>query len=389
MLILVACGKTDPNETVTSFGNSQKNNNYIGQGNVFANVPIVEEVTGSDLNNFVGIPISIPGNYTISSTGQNTVALLRGRKVKWEFSLPEGHYPVTSYLYFKQKIYFAGSDTNLYSLDINGDIVNKSKLKNARSILFTDPIASDNKVFIASTDGEIYKFNENLELEKNTNIDGRIERQLILSKNKLILNNSFNESGDRTLIFDLDLNLKNEYKINQQAEIYSFPVANDSLVIIFQREEIREEIYYKTISLDHQANELWVKETTLAPKHVSFDSDGNAYIVFSSTGMGQNITNILKYDLSGKQTASFNIDFFLPSPVLLADDFVAFIGTNRDAAALFYLEPESLKLYDNLDLTNMNLINSYPAVSKSNTLRFTSTTAPRMVQINSSLLDLY
>jgi hypothetical protein len=105
--------------------------------------------------------------------------------------------------------------------------------------------------------------------------------------------------------------------------------------------------------------------------------------------MGQNISNIIKYDKSGKQVASFNIDNFIPSPVIIADDFIAFTGIKRESVSFFYLQKNDLKLYDNIDFSNVNLLNSYPAVTSSNTLKFTSRTSPKIVMIKSSLLDLY
>lgn len=387
--LFISCNKKDFTTPINTFGNIQKNNNYDQQGNIYTTVPLIEEVSGSDINYFVGTPLSIPGNFLVTTTGQSTVALLRGRAVQWELTLEDQEFPVTSYASQNRKIYFAASDTNLYCVDFKGDLIAKVKLESAGSIIFSDPLILGERVYISNSEGSIYSIDKDLKEIQKYEHKGSFSRQISSNGSSIFLNNSLNEEGDRLLILNKDLNLESEYILEDNGEVYSFPVVNDSLVIIFQRQIMQGEYFYKTIALDHKGKLQWEKETTMAPRQVSCDSDGNIYVTFNRTGMGQTISQILKFNSNGEQLASFNIDHFIATPPIIASDYLAFLGFQKKSVALYFLNKSDLKIFDKLDLSNINLLNYYPAITGSNTLKFTSETSPKIVTLKSTMLDLY
>lgn len=384
---LISCNQNNQNPVRQSFGNAGRTNNFEEFGSFYSKYHRVEEIQDSDIRSFSGYPLFIPPASIVSTTSDNSIAYISGSRLQWELFLDDNEFPVTDFAYNKGLIYFVSNFKKVYAVDIKGEIKHSQKLV-SDTFIFGSPLILNGKLFISSYYGKIWRFDLELNIEKDTTLDGLIEKGITSNGVYIFANIERYDKTSSLLQFDFDLNLKKSLneKINT---FYGLPVSKENLVISFKKISISNQNVYEIIACDSLLNPQWKRESLMTPIFSSIDGEYNSYIVMNKAGFGEIISKLVKYDSKGKQRAELNLNITISTPVIIGQKYLIFIGQNAESFGLYYIDKNSLNLVEIMDLSSNNLINKYPAITSSNILKFTSSSANRIITVESSIIDRY
>ncbi len=326
---------------------------------------VVELVEDSTLPGAITPPLVLAEGNVCIGTNDGAVACLMEDVLVWKTALAGNAVPAAALCGDNsENVYAIGNDGAVTSFDAKGR--QRWRLAAFRSgpvITYSDLLAVQDGIVAASSAGDIAKIS----------FDGKVVWRWtsVLSPTKtfaaddggnLYIALTHNEFEGTDSLLVLSPQGKQVWALAfEGTRLIKTPVITGNAVVITgvrQAENIRVSVLHK---IDRMGRILWSKEVTITPRGVSIARDGTIYVAGFRAGLDDPRSAVIALSPQGTELWKKNYEFAIPSPVLISDEVLAFMGTKGMSTGLYLIMRDGSYI-DVVSLGAMPVVNLQPAV---------------------------
>ncbi|ROL59054.1 hypothetical protein D9V86_11215, partial [Bacteroidetes/Chlorobi group bacterium ChocPot_Mid] len=319
--------------------------------------------------------LALSGYKYVFPSSEGEIIFFDNKEIKWKYKLDSNNVAASGLCADKkQNIYILDNEGELYSLTVSGKLRWKKffkKISDRDIITFSDLMAVDDGIIVASSDGLIVKYNFkgellwsklfNLSLMKYFPADEKGNIYLPLT------NNTFGESDSLVCINSRgDVEWERSF---EKIRIIKPAVCSQSDIYLCCVKVIAGERYPLVICLSNKGKIKWNREISQTARFISVGNDGNIYVVAYDAGFGKPISMIISFDKDGKMIWKKNIEVAVISPVMIGEEIISFVGTDEEASGVYFMRKNGF-LENVISLSEAPILNLNPLVTPNKNILF-------------------
>jgi len=393
LLILISCSE-EKSAFNSSNGGHTRSNDFEHISDVFSNYYIDSELkfdNEQDSSGFIIPPFMLNENNLVYFSKDNKAHIVIADRVMSSINLGENYAIANPAIDANDNIYIPLNNGSIASYNIsdrrNPKFNWKSPQLDTSLCLMSDLILYDNKIYSSSTNYGINVFDSSSNIITNINKDNDLIRQFSINDNGYLFfatsKNDF-DFEDTLYCYKDD---KEIFAKSLLGRLYMAPISKKDKTYIPALFRLQGELLTRLYCIDEKGNEVYRIESNITIKHISVDSKENIYTISSNAGLGIAVSYLDKYDKSGKKLWSLTVDLNIPSPLIIADDVLAFSGERDGGTGVFYVDKDNGKLLSTMSIDATPNYNIIPTFKPSGGLIFGASNHATIINVERSKLD--
>ncbi|MFH1050704.1 MAG: PQQ-binding-like beta-propeller repeat protein [bacterium] len=377
MLLLISCEKEVllEGEPVNIYGGFSRNNSYERFGDFYRQIYFVDSYDSAFTGGAIAPLLALSGYKIVFPSSEGEIIFFDNRELKWHVKLDSDNVASAGMCADpKQNIYVIDNAGKLYSFSIKGKLRWKkyfNKISAQDIVTFSDLLAVNDGIVTASSDGKISKYNFDGKIIWEKRYNSAILKYFPADeKGNIILPLTKNLFGETDTLLFLSSKGKEKWKkYFKNSRIIKPPVFSNNKIYVICLEVIGEEKYPAIYCLNDKGQIKWKKELSLLPRFLSVDTDDNLYIVAYNSGMGKPVSMVTVFNKYGKKVWDKYIEVSITSPLMIAENIIAFIGSDEEASGVYFMRKNGF-LENVLSLSEAPILNLQPLVSPNRHILF-------------------
>lgn len=391
-VVLSACSgdvKLEPDQ-LNMYGGSRRASSFEFVDAFVKGSPVndkVELANDSTLPGAITPPLVLAEGDICIGTVDGTVARTIEDALVWQTPLAGKAVPAAAMCSdANDNVYALGNDGALTSLDRNGKQRWRSAIFRAGStITYSDLLAVKDGVVAAASYGDIVKISFGGKvLWRRSSTVSPTKTFAADGEGNLYVAMSHNEFGGTDSLLVLTAQGRQVWSLAfEGTRLIKTPVITDNAVIVTgvrNAENVRVSVLHK---IDRMGRIQWSKELKITPRGVSVARDGTIYAAGFRAGVSDPLSSVIAISPQGAELWKRNYEFAIPSPVLVSNEVLAFMGTKGMSTGLYYIMRDGT-FVDVVSLGEMPVVNLQPAVNAQGVIVMASVENLGSVRISSS-----
>jgi outer membrane protein assembly factor BamB len=352
---------------INLYGGTARTNNYEEFGNFYNQLVLTDIPPANDSSGAISAPISISSANTIIATiGGSIVSIYKDRK-EWEYKLPQ--YSVIAANMAtdaKHNIYALDNDGNLFSISLGGALRWQKKIFTKKEVLttFSDLLSTSDGVVAASSNGEIKK------IDFDGNIKWSVYRTLSTTqffpsdeKGNIALPLTHDLYGKTDSLLLLNKDGQTTWQIALDSfRIAKSPVMFQGKIYLIGLKENNGNKIGTLFCIDMKGKIIWKKEINMHTRFISIANDGKIYVSAYNAGIAEAYSAVYCLNKNGNMLWSKFFEVAIPNPIMLSEDKLAFLASDKHSYSLFFLNKQGF-VERTVSLADTYLFRSQPVVS--------------------------
>lgn len=387
---LTACGSettTDP-DSLNLYGGSTRANTYeyVGPFAKGSASDMTVEIGENDstLPGAITPPLPVSSGEICIGTTDGAVVRLLENTIVWKTPLAGKAIAASALCGDAQgNVYVMASDGSLASFAVDGKQRWRLVLfKAGAAITYSDLLAVSDGVVAAASSGEIVKIS----------FDGKVKWRRL---SDLAPTKTFAADAGGNLyialsqrLFDGNDSLLVLSPQGQQVWALAFehtrliktPVVYGTGVVVAGLRQAESDRVPVLHAIDQMGRIRWSKELTITPRGVSIANDGTIFVAGYRAGIGDALSAVIAFSQQGKQLWKMNYEFTIPTPILISEDVLAFVGVKGKSTGMYYMMRDGTYI-DVVSMGDMPVMNLQPAVDAGGAILFTTSENLGMIRV--------
>lgn len=392
-IILMSCSE-DKSAFDSSNGGHTRSNDYESISDVFSNYFISSELRFEnevDSSGFIIPPFMLNENDVIYFSKANKAHIIIGDRVMSSIDFGNNYAVANPTFDNNENIYIPLNNGSIASYNVKdrkNPILNwKSPQIDTALCLMSDLMVYEIKIYSSSSIGGINIYDTTSKLISNIKKDNDLIKQFSINDNGYLFFATTKNDFDFEDTLYCYKDGKEVFAKSLLGRLYMAPVSKKGKTYITALFRLQGELLSRLYCIDESGNEVYRIESNITIKHISVDSKENIYVISSNAGLGMAVSYINKYDSKGKKLWTLTVDLNIPSPLVIAEDVLAFSGSRDVASGVFYVDKDNGKLLSTMSLESAPLYNLIPTFKPSGGLIFGASNKSTIINVERSKLD--
>lgn len=388
--MLGACSDDKAPEPFNTRGDCTRDNNYEAMGTFLTNKFNIEKIKMSDSSAAIVAPLILDGLDFYLATANGTIALIEGRKAKWEVRLADSQYVVADMC--------ADIDENVYLVTNKGTILSYDKSGKLRwkylhqtikdsNFIFDALLAQKDGILVSAAPGLLFKLSLGGKKMWEFKHKHWTVRTFAADKaGNIAFPSTQNDYEKADTLYYISSKGKVKWKkAFAKTRILKNPVIYNNLIVYPASYMLGDTRLYLLIALAPSGKEVWRKEINIMPKFISCGHN-RIYLLAYSSGYGETMSGIYCYDMKGAMQWKLYTGNTVPAPLLISEDNIAFFGTKRNTSGVFFLNKDGT-LYHSVSLSDAPLFTHKPFVLNVPAVAFMGSEKLFIIKIDDTAID--
>jgi outer membrane protein assembly factor BamB len=359
-------------EPVNQYADQGLSNSYEKYGE-FPNYAVYNEEYKPKKDGGAIVPaLALSNQEFVYATTAGSVLLI-AKELMWEKHLDNGEVVNANMAADKeQNIYCVSNTGKIYSYNFNGAIRWKFKLCDTLPLMDVpcNLICLDDGLIAGISDGTIYKLSFDGKPIWKTKMPTGISRSIASADQSLFFVQNGAGMNDSDTLTSLDSRGNVKWKKAPGYRLPKAPGANDKAIALSGIKYENNDAYNMILSYKLDGSEIWRKEIGYSPKFLSIANNGEVLVNAFQNGIAEQTSAIYRFSPSGALIWKKHFNYSIPSPILISNSMLAFLGVTYNTVGLYYLNRDSGEIQTILSLSDEDPIIQTPTVRPDGAISF-------------------
>lgn len=358
---------------INYFGTEGRSNSYENYKDFINYKHFDESIKDSNNSGATVAPLPLSNQEFIFAATDGSISLIANQEVVWTNKLDKHNIIAAAMCADKEQNTYAVSNSGvIYSYAYDGTLRWKHNLKKdiGSNDIPCDLLMLDDALYTGISNGYIKKLSLDGKVQWERQLASDINKTISAYDNTLYFTLSSGENHNDTILALDANNGKEKWRKSMGIRIVKYPVTNGKNIVCsglrYENAESISPIFY----MDMNGKVLWQKEVYLVPRYLSLSENGELFINTFQSGLGEQVSRVYKFDSKGKCLWEKNFNFTIPTPVMISQTKLAFLGVNEVSLGLYFINKESGVIEGIMSYSNEKPIIHTPTVKPDGSIAF-------------------